>query len=53
MDKKRYHIEINYFNSNEEAEVVELETEDIEWSMDQYQRNREPLNWKIVKVEDL
>lgn len=28
---------------------IELETDDIEWSMDQYQRNREPFEWEILK----
>ena len=28
---------------------IELETDDIEWSMEQYQRNREPLEWEILK----
>jgi|TARA_A100001515_G_scaffold112006_2_gene93105 hypothetical protein len=27
---------------------IELETDDIEWSMEQYQRNREPLEWEII-----
>ena len=26
--------------------VIELETDNIEWSMEQYQRNREPLEWE-------
>ncbi len=30
--------------------IIELKTDNIEWSMDQYQRNREPLNWEIDEV---
>lgn len=28
--------------------IMELTTDDIERSMEQYQRNRQPLNWKIL-----
>ena len=27
--------------------IVEIETSDIEWSMDEYQRNRKPFKWEI------
>ena len=26
---------------------IQIDTEDIEWSMEQYQRNRKPLNYKL------
>jgi len=29
--------------------TVEIETEDLDWSMEQFKRNREPLSWRIVK----
>ena len=32
--------------------IVELKTDDIEFSMEQYQRNREPLNYVIVGRTD-
>ena len=45
-----YKIKITYLTENDiQTEVIELKTDDIEWSMDQYQRNREPLKWEIVK----
>jgi len=28
--------------------VIEITTDNIEWSMEQYQRNRQPLNWKLL-----
>ena len=31
---------------------LELETDDIEWSMEQYQRNRAPLSWSIIAKID-
>ena len=32
--------------------MTTIETDDIEWSMEQYQRNRTPLTWKIVSIND-
>ena len=43
--KKRYIIEIKY--SDDKVEELDIRTDDIEWSMEQYQRNRTPFNWKI------
>ena len=31
--------------------MTTIETDDIEWSMEQYQRNRTPFSWKIVNEE--
>ena len=28
--------------------ITKIETDDIEWSMEQYQRNREPFEWKMI-----
>lgn len=50
-EKKRYLIEITYHQTNKVEEVV-LETDDLAWSMNQYQRNRQPFQWEI-KEEDL
>ena len=33
-----------------DGETIELETDDIDWSMKQYQRNRVPLIWEILDV---
>ena len=31
---------------------LELTTDDIKWSMEQYQRNREPFDWEIIEVNE-
>jgi hypothetical protein len=46
-DSKTYLIEINYISG--EKEQIELTTDRLEWSMNQYQRNREPLTWRLVE----
>ena len=43
--KKRYIIEIKY--SDDKVEELDISTDDIKWSMEQYQRNRQPFDWKI------
>jgi len=54
---KTYKIKITYLvptylvESDVQPEIIELKTDDIEWSMDQYQRNREPLKWEILNEE--
>ena len=50
-EKKRYLIEITYHETKKVEEVV-LETDDLAWSMNQYQRNRQPFQWEM-KVENL
>ena len=47
--KMKYEIEITYAPYSKDNEVVTLDTDDIEWSMNQYQRNRKSFDWKIVK----
>ena len=44
--KERYIIIIEY-HSDKKWEEVELMTDDIKWSMEQYKRNRQPFTWKI------
>ena len=48
---KKYKIEITPILEQEYCSanpyIIELETDDIEWSMDQYQRNRQPFKWEI------
>ena len=49
----KYEIEIQYCDSKEskdKKEIITLNTEDIQKSMQEYQRNREPLEWKILKA---
>ena len=44
-----YKIKITYLTENDiQPEIIEIKTDDINWSMDQYQRNRQPLKWEIV-----
>ena len=47
MEKKEYLIEITYHESGNK-EVTTLKTDDLAWSMNQYQRNRLPLTWEIL-----
>lgn len=47
-----YKIKITYLketkNQSTEPYIIELNTDRIEWSMQQYQRNRPALVWEIV-----
>jgi hypothetical protein len=49
MEKKEYLVEITYVES-EDSEVITLKTDDLAWSMNQYQRNRQPLTWELLDV---
>ena len=49
IGKMKYDIQITYAPYSKDNEVVTLETDDIEWTMEQYQRNRKPFTWKIIK----
>ncbi len=49
MEKKKHLIEITYHES-ENQEVITLNTDDLAWSMNQYQRNRQPLTWELLDV---
>lgn len=44
---EKYKIEITYANGM--IEILEIKTNELEWSMMQYQRNRDPFNWKVIK----
>jgi hypothetical protein len=44
-DKFTYLIEVMYHDTHN-TEVVTITTEDLEWSMKQYQRNRKPFEWE-------
>lgn len=46
MDK--YTIEIKYTSGV--VEIENFKTEDINWTMEQYQRNRAPFSWTIKEV---
>ena len=49
MEKKKHLIEITY-NETKDKEVITLDTDDLAWSMNQYQRNRQPLTWELLDV---
>ena len=49
MEKRKHLIEITY-NESGNTEVVVLNTDDLAWSMNQYQRNRQPLTWELLDV---
>ena len=51
MEKKEYLVEITYVESGDE-EVITLKTDDLAWSMTQYQRNRQPLTWEMIDDKD-
>lgn len=43
-----YKIKITEIESGR-VDLMEIKTDRLEWFMDQYQRNRKPFNWKIIK----
>jgi hypothetical protein len=49
---KNYKIKVTYIlESDVQPEFIEIKTDDIEWSMEQYQRNRDPFKWEIINEE--
>tara|TARA_B100000768_G_scaffold71796_1_gene68793 strand:+ start:609 stop:809 length:201 start_codon:yes stop_codon:yes gene_type:complete len=51
----KYIIQLRYIAEQSDLYQVrhmEIETDNIQFSMEQYQRNREPFNWKIVKQSE-
>jgi len=50
-EKKKHLIEITYAESKD-VEVITLNTDDLAWSMNQYQRNRLPFTWEILDVKE-
>ena len=51
MEKKKHLVEITY-SETKDKEVITLNTDDLAWSMNQYQRNRQPFTWEM-KEENL
>ena len=47
LNRKSYLVEVMYYE-NHNTEVVTLTTDNINWSMKQYQRNRKPFSWEIM-----
>ena len=31
-----------------EKYTIDIKTDNLNWSMEQYQRNRDPLNWEVL-----
>ena len=50
-EKKKHLIEITYSESKD-VEVITLNTDDLAWSMNQYQRKRLPFTWEILDVKE-
>jgi hypothetical protein len=45
-----YKIKIHYYPLEENEPIIEeISTEDIEWTMCQYGRNRQPFEWELLK----
>ena len=40
-----YLVEIMYYDTHN-TDLVTITTEDLNWSMNQYQRNRRPFDWE-------
>lgn len=49
MSKKKYLIEFEHIDG--EVELVELVTDRLEWSIDQYCRNRAIKSTKVIKED--
>ena len=41
-----YKIKLTYLDGS--TDEIELTTDDLEWSMEEYQRNREPFTWEVL-----
>lgn len=47
MEKKTYKIEIQYYpHSQNPPEVIQITTDNLDWSMHEYARNRRPFSWR-------
>jgi hypothetical protein len=45
----KYIIKITWLDvTKPQPELLTLETDDINWSMNEYQRNRAPFKWEIL-----
>ena len=52
VNKTTYNIEVTEYHSDNSGDMkinmVTLETDNIEWTMEQYSRNRKVKDWKII-----
>ena len=49
MKAINYTIKITPLNTLNVSYILEIECADLNWSMDQYQRNRDPFTWEVIK----
>lgn len=48
----KYIIKITWLDENNpQPELITLETNDLNWSMSEYQRNRKPFKWEIINKQ--
>lgn len=45
-----YKVQVKDLKEGSVPYILELSTDDIEWSMSQYQRNRPPLSYKVIEI---
>lgn len=46
---EKYKLKITYLNADDvQPEIIELTTDRLDWSMEQYQRNRNPFKWEVL-----
>lgn len=54
--KKKYKVAISYIHREEDEitmDLVTFITDDLENSIEQYGRNREPFEWEVVREKEL
>ena len=56
MKSKVYNIEVTEYHSDNSGDTkvntIQLETDRLEWSMDQYGRNRQVKSWRVISELD-
>lgn len=56
MKSKIYNIEITEYHSDNSGDttvsMIQLETDRLKWSMDQYSRNRHVKSWRVISELD-
>ena len=56
MKSKVYNIEVTEYHSDgsddTKINTIQLETDRLEWSMDQYGRNRRVKSWRVISELD-
>jgi len=49
---KKYTILITPLQETNKPYTITIESDRIDWSMEQYQRNRDTFNWEIKEVNE-